>query len=125
MRYPPRVHVLTLITVSGPYGQYTIEAIVDPEATFTSIPTPALIELGIEPHRVVRIESGSGTAQFRNLGRALTTVAGQEDIAPVLFGEPGEPAVIGVTTLAILLLRLDPAAGCLVPMQAKSSSRSR
>ena len=111
---------LTHMTVSGPYGEYTVEARIDPEATFTTLPAPALIELGIEPHRVVRVQSDSQGAQFRQLGRALTTVGGQEDVAPVLFGEPGEPAVIGYVTLAILLLGLDTASGALIPLEART-----
>ena len=107
------------ITVSGPYGQYTVEASVDLGATFTSMPAPALIELGIEPHRVVRLQSDGRGVQFRQLGRALATVGGQEDVTPVLFGEPGEPAVIGATTLAILLLRWDRDALALFPIEAQ------
>ncbi len=111
--------ITSLMTVSGPYGQYTVEAVVDPDATFSSVPAPALIELGIEPHRVVRLQTGDGKAHFRQLGRALTTVGEQEDVAPVLFGEPGEPAVIGATTLAILLLRWDTDAQRLLPIEAQ------
>jgi predicted aspartyl protease len=107
------------MTVSGPYGQYTIEALVDPEATFSSVPTPALIEMGIQPHRVVRLKASDGKVHFGQLGRALTTVAGQEDIAPVLFGEPGEPSVIGAVTLAILLLRADIETKRVVPVQGR------
>ena len=92
--------LMATMTVSGPFGQYTVEAVVDTEATFSRVPAPALIELGIQPHRIVRMQSTDGTAQFRQLGRALTTVESHEDIVPVLFGEPGEPAVIGATTLA-------------------------
>lgn len=95
------------LTVSGPFGQYTVEALVDPGATFSSVPAPALIEMGIQPNRVVRLKAGDGKAHFGQLGRALTTVGGVEDVAPVLFGEPGAPPVIGVTTLAILLLAPD------------------
>jgi len=95
------------MTVSGPFGQYTVEAVVDPGATFSSVPTPALIEMGIEPVRVVRVTGGDEQAQFRQLGRALTTVGAQEDVTPVLFGDAGQPAVIGGTTLTILLLHWD------------------
>jgi predicted aspartyl protease len=110
------------MTVSGPYGQYTVEAIVDPAATFTTVPAPALIELGIEPHRVVRLRTSDGKAHFRQLGRALMTVGGQEDVTPVLFGEPGVPAVIGAITLSILLLRWDPDTGHLLPVEVESGS---
>jgi predicted aspartyl protease len=106
------------ITVSGPYGQYTVEAVVDPGATFTIIPTPALVEMGIEPVRVVRVREPGGSTGFRRLGRALTAVAGEEDVAPVLFGEPGRPAVLGKVTLDLLLLRADAEAGAIVPIEA-------
>jgi predicted aspartyl protease len=110
------------LTVSGPYGQYTIEALVDPDATFTTIPTPALIELGIEPVRVVRLKGLDGQAHFRQLGRALTTVGGQEDVTPILFGDPGEPSIIGATTLSILLLHWDPDNGQMLPVEAQTGS---
>jgi hypothetical protein len=113
-----------MVTVSGPYGQFTVEASVQPGATFSSIPAPALIELGIEPHRVVRLQSDGGGVQFRQLGRALTTVGGQEDVAPVLFGELGEPAVVGATTLSILLLRWEPDERQLLPMEAQTRAAS-
>jgi hypothetical protein len=105
------------ITVSGPFGQYTVEAIVEADATFTRIPTPALIEMGIEPARVVRLRCNDGEVRFFQLGRALTTAAGVEDIAPVLFGEPGTPAVLGSVTLSILMLELQ--GGELVPVAGR------
>ena len=110
------------MTVSGPFGQYTVEAVVDPDATFSSVPTPALIEMGIEPVRVVRIRGGNGQAKFRQLGRALTTVGAQEDVTPVLFGDPGTSAVIGGTTLTILLLRWDAGSGQMVAVEAVDGS---
>ena len=106
------------VTVSGPFGQYSVEALVDPQATFSSFPAAALIELGIEPVRVVRLKSNDGRVCFRQLGRALTTVAGTEDIAPVLFGDPGERCVIGGVTLAILLLEANPASCRIVSVDA-------
>ena len=110
------------MTISGPFGQYTVEAVVDPGATFSIVPTPALIEMGIEPVRVVRVKGGDGDAQFCQLGRALTTVGGLEDVTPILFGEPGMPAVIGATTLTILLLRWDAVSGQMLPSEAQTGS---
>ena len=112
-------------TISGPYGQYTVEAVIDASATFSSVPAPALIEMGIEPVRLVRLAGPGDKARFAQLGRALTTVAGQEDITPVLFGEPGEPCVIGAVTLSILLLRVDDDGSGLVPVEAQPGSEMR
>jgi hypothetical protein len=103
-----------MVTVSGPYGQFTVEASVQPGATFSSIPAPALIELGVEPHRVVRLQANGGGVQFRQLGRALTTVGGQEDVAPVLF----EGNAIVSTAFSAARSRL-------LRSQATSSSSSR
>jgi predicted aspartyl protease len=112
------------MTVSGPFGQYTVDAVVNPHATFSSVPAPALIEMGIEPVRVVRVKSGNGQVQFRQLGRALTAVGGQEDITPVLFGDPGQPAVIGGATLTILLLRWDADTSQMMAVAAVNGSSS-
>jgi predicted aspartyl protease len=109
------------MTVSGPFGQFTTEAVVDPHATFTTVPAAALIELGVQPHRVVRVKAGDGRAQFRQLGRALTTINGVEDIAPVAFGEPDELAVVGAVTLAVLLLEVDEGSGTLVAVEARGT----
>jgi hypothetical protein len=78
--------------------------------------------MGIEPVRVVRVKGAEGQAQFRQLGRALTTVGGQEDVTPVLFGDPGTPAVIGATTLTILLLQWDEHSQRMQPMEAQTGS---
>jgi predicted aspartyl protease len=110
------------MTVSGPFGQYTVEAVVDPTATFSTVPTPALIEMGIQPSRVVRLKAADGKVHFKQMGRALTTVGAQEDIAPVLFGEPGDPTVLGATTLSILLLRPDEASGQMLSVEAEMGS---
>jgi predicted aspartyl protease len=110
------------MTVSGPYGAYTVEAVVDPGATFSAVPTPALIEMGIEPVRVVQLRDARGSKRFYRLGRALVTVAGVEDLAPVLFVDPGEPTLIGATTLSLLLLEPDEANQTLVQVAGMAPS---
>jgi predicted aspartyl protease len=112
------------ITVSGPYGQYTVDAVVDPGATFTIVPTLALIEMGIEPVRVVQMQGPEGATYFQRLGRALTTVAGQEDVSPVLFGETGKPTVLGKLTLDLLLLEVDETNQTLVQRPASEGRAS-
>src|SRR5437868_836082 len=110
------------MTVSGPYGAYTVDAVVDADATFSAVPTPALIEMGIEPVRVVQLRDARGSKRFYRLGRALVTVAGVEDLAPVLFVEAGEPTVIGATTLALLLLEPDQTNGTIVQIAGRAPS---
>jgi predicted aspartyl protease len=111
------------MTVSGPYGAYTTDAVVDPYATFSAVPAPALAEMGIEPVRVVHLRDGRGEKRFYRLGRALVTVAGVEDVAPVIFVDAGEPSVIGATTLALLMLQPDEAGGTLVQIEGRAPSQ--
>ena len=103
------------MTVSGPYGAYTVDAVVDPDATFSAVPETALVEMGIDPIRVVQLRDAAGSKRFYRLGRALVTVAGVEDLAPVLFVDAGEPTVIGATTLSLLMLEADEANETLTP----------
>ena len=110
------------MTVSGPSGAYTVDAVVDPDATFSAVPAPAMVEMGIEPVRVVQLRDARGSKRFYRLGRALVTVAGVEDLAPVLFVEAGEPTVIGATTLALLLLEPDEANGTIVQIAGRAPS---
>jgi predicted aspartyl protease len=111
------------MTVSGPYGAYTVDAVVDPGATFSAVPSPALVEMGVEPLRVVQLRDSRGEKRFYRLGRALVTVAGVEDLAPVLFVEAGEPTVIGATTLSLLMLAPDEAMGTLVQIEGRAPSQ--
>ena len=109
------------VTFRGPYAEYTVDALVDPRATFSVVPAAALIEMGIEPARTVRLDEG-GETRFRKLGRVLTIVDGVEDMTPVLFGDAGRPAVLGGTSLAILLLEADVEAQTIGPFHAWSPS---
>ena len=97
---------------------------VDPEATFSAVPSPALVEMGIDPIRVVQLRDASGSKRFYRLGRALVTVAGVEDLAPVLFVDAGEPTVIGATTLALLMLQPDGASGTVVQITGQAPTAS-
>jgi len=110
------------MTVSGPYGAYTVDALVDADATFSAVPSPALAEMGVEPIRVVQLRDAAGSKRFYRLGRALVTVAGVEDLAPVLFVDAGEPTVIGATTLALLMLAADEANETVVQIVGRAPS---
>jgi hypothetical protein len=108
------------VTFSGPFGQYTVQALVDATSTFSIVPAPALLEMSIEPLRIVRIYDGGEAVRFGQVGRVLTRVDGVEDLAPVLFGEPGLPTVLGSLTLSLLLLQPDEATQTLVPLQVQA-----
>src|SRR5262245_45720166 len=110
------------VTFSGPFGAYTVQAVIDPTSTFSIVPAPALLEMGIEPMRIVRLLDDSQAVRFAQVGRTLTRIGDAEDLAPVIFGEPGLPTVVGNLTLSLLLLQADEASRTLVPLEAWAPS---
>jgi predicted aspartyl protease len=105
------------MTISGPLGSVTVDALVDSGATFSSLPGPVLQQLGIESLREVRLRLADGSSHLQRLGRALIGLNGAEDVMPVVFGEPESPPSIGAVTLEILLLGIDPVRETLVPVE--------
>ena len=100
-------------------GRYvTVEAMVDTGASFITIPAALLRELGYAPDRSSRlrrangeiVEFPAGTASF-----SVESAAGQwaNGTAKVIFGAEGQ-FLLGATTLADMLLGVDPVAGALI-----------
>jgi clan AA aspartic protease len=99
------------VTVVNPAARAraaTVECIVDSGAILTVIPTAVLRRLGIRPTRAERFTLADGTHVTRKLGDALFEVAGRHGASPVIFGEKGDAALLGVVTLEALGLMLDP-----------------
>ena len=97
------------ITLIGPSGRRrTVEALVDTGATFTSVPTDILEELGVEPRRQVNLRLADGSLHTQPLGRVVAELDETEEITFVIFGDPGSPSTIGAVTLETFLLGVDP-----------------
>lgn len=106
------------ITLAGPEGQrLTIDALVDTDASFTSMPEGVLRELGIHPVRRARLRLADGTSHVQSLGEAVAEIDGESVQTLVVFGPEGSPAAIGAYTLEGLLLGVDPVEKRLVPLE--------
>jgi len=106
------------MTVTGPNGRrLTADALVDTGSTFNSLPRTILEQLGVVPQRKVRMKLADGKVDLQDLGYALTELVDIAAVAPVIFGEPESPAIIGAVTLEIMLLGVDPVAQRLVPVE--------
>lgn len=108
-------HDITVISRSGDIRQ-TVEALVDTGATFTTVPAPLLERLGVEPERTVRLQLANGQIQERPIGAVRAELNGIQGTIVCVFGEAGEPSVIGAVTLEIFLLSVDPVERRLVPV---------
>ena len=107
------------MTVSGLNGgpSVEVEALVDTGASFSFLPASTLRGLGIAPHSDVRFEMGDRRVVTYPVGRAMVTIDGRSEVAPVAFGEEDCEPVIGVVTLELLRMMADPVDGRLVPRE--------
>jgi predicted aspartyl protease len=105
-------------TVTGPAGKKaTVNFLVDSGATYTLLPNPDWQAIGLLPKRTVSFRLTDGTAVERKVSECLIALPQGEGHTPVILGEPGDEALLGVITLEILGLVLNPFTRTLQPMQ--------
>lgn len=89
-----------------------VRALVDTGATLTAIPRQLARELGIKPHAQARVKTGAGVIVM-DRARAYVEIMGAGEIVPVLISDVINRVLVGVTTLEVLELEVDPVAGAL------------
>jgi predicted aspartyl protease len=94
-----------------------LEVLVDSGALFTSIPRQTLERLGLKPVSRQRFRTYSGEIIERDIGGAVIEYENRRVIAPVVFGEPTDLPVLGVTTLEALGYEIDPVSKRLRPIE--------
>jgi predicted aspartyl protease len=85
-----------------------VEFLLDSGATYSLVPSEILAELEIEPHSVREFVLGNGEFVKRRMGTATFEYLGVRGDSLVMFGEPGDSALLGATTLEGFGLILDP-----------------
>jgi clan AA aspartic protease len=105
-------------TVTGPTGrQESLEFLVDSGATYTLLPHHAWQSIGLAPKRAVRCTLADGTVIDRQVSECHIKLPQGDGHTPVILGEPGDEALLGVITLEILGLILNPFTRTLQPMR--------
>jgi predicted aspartyl protease len=89
---------------------------VDSGAGYSVVPATLLQTLGIEPHTTQSFYLANGDEVQRKMGIACFEYLGKLTAAPVIFGEEGDAALMGVTTLEGFGFVLDPFRRELRPM---------
>ena len=92
-----------------------LEATVDTEAAYTTVPTGVLRQLGVEPTGRGRFFVADGRRVEMDVGRAWVTIDGESEITLVAFGEEDGPAILGAYALEGLRLAPDLVEQRLVP----------
>ena len=96
----------------------TVDALVDTGATYTSLPASVLDDLGIEREQVRRFRLADSRVVEYPMGETRLRVEGRELTAPVIFAPENATPLVGMTTLEILGLGVDPIEEKLVPVIA-------
>jgi len=92
-----------------------VEMLVDTGAIYTKISTSLAKEIGVIPDEAVKMRLADGSVCDAGVGEARVEYGGMAiRTIPVLVG-PGDQLLLGVTTLEILRLKVNPVDGKLEP----------
>ncbi len=106
--------------VANPAQMGTWEALsflVDTGALLCLVPRPVLARLGIVEQAKRSFRLADGTSIQRSVGIAAMRVNGQVTGTDVIFGEPDDKPLLGVTALEQIGLAPDPVTGQLRPLE--------
>jgi clan AA aspartic protease len=104
--------------VRGPTAQEeSVRFLVDSGATYSLLPHSVWEALGLAPKREVTFTLADGTTVQRGVSECHVALPQGEGHTPVILGEPGDEALLGVVTLEILGLVFNPFSRTLQPMR--------
>ena len=104
--------------VTGPSGkQATVRFLVDSGATYSLLPHSDWQAIGLASKRNMTFALADGTTIERDVSECHIQLPQGEGHTPVVLGEPGDEPLLGVVTLEILGLVLNPFKRTLEPMR--------
>ena len=105
--------------VTGPTGERArVRFLVDSGAVYSLLPHDVWRKLELSPRRIQRFALADGTGIERAVsGCRIAFPQGETGDTPVILGEPGDVALLGVVTLEELGLVLNPFDRTLHPME--------
>ncbi len=106
-------HIWIEVDISNPIEKTktkTIHALVDTGATLTVIPKSFADEIDIKPHFKDIVETGAGPIEIEK-GRALIKIGEKEEIQTVWISDIIDKVLIGVVTLQVVGLKVNPITG--------------
>ena len=96
-------------TVSGPTEQQaSVKFLVDSGTKYTLLPETAWQEIELSPKRRMTFTLADGTHVERDISECYIELPQGEGHTPVILGEPGDEALLGVVTLEEMGLVLNP-----------------
>lgn len=101
--------------VTGPAESRTVRFLVDSGAKYSLLPPADWQAIGLTPRRRVTFVLADGTAIERDVSECHIALPQGEGHSPVILGEAGDEALLGVVTLENLGLVLHPFSRTLQP----------
>ena len=96
----------------------SVEAMVDSGATYTTAPASLLRDLGVSPLRRASFVLSDGRHTELDIGQTWVQLEGERYIVPIVFAEDDTMPLLGVVTLEIFRLGIDPVKMRLIPVDA-------
>jgi len=106
---------ITIRNPANPERQRDVDILVNTGSLFTWLAAQKLEEIGIAPVEQRRFQTITGDFIERQIGYALISYDARTGAVNVVFGEPGDMEVLGVTALESLSVTADPVRQTLVP----------
>ena len=94
-----------------------VKFLVDSGATYSLLPKSVWETIGLKPKRKVSFILADGTTIERSVAEAFVSLPQGDAHTPVILGEENDEALLGVVTLEILGLILNPFDRTLHPMR--------
>lgn len=107
---------ITVENPADPERSQSVVGLIDTGAIFSAVPGEILNELAIKPIGEQVFTLADGSQMRRKKGVALFRRGDRLGGATVIFGEPGDGILIGVTTLEALGLAFNPLTRELYPL---------
>ena len=95
-----------------------VDALVDTGSTYTSLPESLLDDLGIDRTEIRRFELGDNRVVEYSVGETRLRLESREFTAVVIFAPNDASPLVGMTTLEMFGLGVDPIEEKLVPVIA-------
>jgi len=97
--------------------QVEVKFLVDSGATYSVLPKDVWEQIGLKPKRTMTFTLADGTTIERSISEAYFILPQGEAHSPVVLGEDGDEALLGVVTLEVLGLVFNPFDRTLQPMR--------
>jgi aspartyl protease family protein len=95
----------------------SVEMTVDSGAIYSVVQASTLREIDVRPERTETFWLADGRSVRRRVGHVVFEIQGSQGISKVIFGRAGDASLLGVLTLEVLGLSLDPLKRTLRPLK--------